>query len=232
MASMRRAKAGLKKMLEEDAWRINLDKIATGGLGNVGALFSFLLYGPQMMHRAACALGMTIANIYEANAESARNIMRRFMWHMNEDSGNIGWGIPDAFGETLACSQALAQNYSNILISYIMDLGFADNYCDYAPLRRECFWAIGRVAQVRPEVMEKARFWLVKGLQDEDSICRGMAAWALGELAPELTDAPALSRLAKSGNEDVCEIFVSVGFEEKTVSAWAAWALARKVNCQ
>lgn len=229
MANMRRAKAELKKMLTAGDWQANLAKIAAGGLGNVGALFSFLLYGPELMHRSARALGMTIAAIYENDADAARNIIRRFMWQMNEDSGNIGWGIPDAFGETLAASAPLAKSYSSILISYIMNLGFADNYCDYAPLRRECYWAIGRVAQARQELMEKARPWLVKGLAEEDGICRGMAAWALGELAPELTDAPALSRAANANDENECEIFVGAVFESKTVSAWAAWALARKI---
>lgn len=227
MANFRRAKAELKKMLEQSDWRAHLPGIAAGGLGNVGALFSFLLYGPQMMHRAAQALGATVASIYDREPEAARNIIRRFMWHMNEDSGNIGWGIPAAFGETLAQSPGLAKSYANILTSYIMDLGFADNYCDQAALRRECYWAIGCLAQAQPRLMEKARPWLLKGLHDEDSICRGMAAWALGQLPGDFMDAPALGQLANAGNNDICEVFDSGEMRSETVSGWARIALAK-----
>lgn len=227
MANLRRAKAELKNMLQVNEWRDNLCTIAAGGLANTGALFSFLLYGGEFMHRAACALGMTVAGIYEKNPEAARNIIRRFMWQMNEDSGNIGWGIPDAFGETLAHSPDLAKNYASILTSYIMDLGFADNYCDHAVLRRECYWAIGRVAQAEPNLMEKARPWLVKGLNDEDEVCRGMAAWALGQLPPDLMGAPALAKLAKAGDNTVCEVFDKGVMLEETASGLAAKALAK-----
>ena len=54
---------------------------------------------------------------------------------MSEESGNIGWGIPEAFAECLAASPELAKTYHKILISYIVDLGFDDNYCDNDQLR-------------------------------------------------------------------------------------------------
>lgn len=159
------------------------------------------------MHRAARALGLLIANIYKEEPETARNLIRRFMWHMNEESGNIGWGIPDAFAETLAASPGLAQTYLRILNSYIFDLGFDDNFCDHDILRRDCYWAIGRLAEVNADLAEPARVWLVKGLADVDPICRGMAAWALGKMGPSLDAAPALRKLAESGGNDECDIF-------------------------
>lgn len=228
MANLRRAKKELKAILESNNWAEHLDQIAAGGQANVGALFSFLLHEPQMAHRAARALGLTVAKLYENNPEAARNIIRRYMWHMNEDSGNIGWGIPYAFAETLAGCPQLAGSYGHILLSYIYDLGFADNYCDQDALRRECYWGIGRLAQTQPQIVEKARHWLVKGLQDKDSICRGMAAWALAQLGPQLADAPALNKLANAENHDICQIFDQNKLEERQVSQLAAEALARE----
>lgn len=228
MANMRQAKKRLKALLEGPGWQENLEQIAAGGLANTGALFSFLLYDPEFMHRAARALGLTTAAVCEKNPEAARNIIRRFMWHMNEDSGNIGWGIPDAFAETLAASRRLAESYASILLSYIMELGFADNYCDHAPLRRECYWAAGHLAQAWPDLAEKARPWLARGLGDEDSLCRGVAAWALGQLGPGLMEAPSLAALARAGDEDECVIFDGGVMRTNTVSGWAACALARK----
>ena len=227
MPKMRTSKKELKRLLQEPDWRDHLEEIAAGGMTSVGPLFSFLLLGPLTMHRAAVALGATVARLAETEPETARNVIRRFMWHMNEDSGNIGWGIPDAFAECLAASEALAETYHRILISYIMDLGHADNYCDHDVLRRSCYWAIGRLAEVRPEMCAMARPWLLKGLEDTDSICRGMAAWALSKLPRDMMDAPALRRLAEAGNEDVCEIYEADSIHSARVSELARAALTR-----
>lgn len=227
MPKMRTSKKQLKRLLQGPDWRDHLEEIAAGGMTSVGPLFSFLLLGPLTMHRAAAALGVTVAQLAVTEPETARNVIRRFMWHMNEDSGNIGWGIPDAFAECLAASEALAESYHRILISYIMDLGHADNYCDHDVLRRSCYWAVGRLAEVRPEMCQGARPWLRKGLADEDSICRGMAAWALAKLPQDMMDAPALRRLAESGDEDVCEIYEADSIREERVNELARAALAR-----
>ncbi|MDE5878948.1 MAG: HEAT repeat domain-containing protein [Desulfovibrio sp.] len=227
MPKMRNSKQHLKRLLQDADWQTHLEEIAAGGMTSVGPLFSFLLLGPLTMHRAAAALGATVARLAETEPEAARNVIRRFMWHMNEDSGNIGWGIPDAFAECLAASEPLAESYHRILISYIMDLGHADNYCDNDILRRSCYWAVGRLGEVRPEMCAGARPWLRKGLEDVDSICRGMAAWALARLPEDMMDAPALRRLAESGNADICEIYEAGSLFSARVDELARAALMR-----
>lgn len=227
MARMREAKGRLENLLLEDDWQSNLEEIAKGGLANTGALFSFLLRDHLMMHRAACALGLTIAAIAQNDPEKAKILVRNFMWHMNEDSGNIGWGIPDAFAETLAHSPMLANTYANILISYIIDLGHADNYCDNDILRRSCFWAVGRFAQAQPQLALKAIPWLVKGLSDRDNLCRGYAAWALGQLPPDERALAPLRQLALTNDNEICEVFEHMKMEERTVGDLAAETLKK-----
>lgn len=230
MARMRSAKKRLREMLAKPDWQASLNEIASGGSENVGALFSFLALDPETMHRAACALGLLVAKLARDEPDYAKNIVRRFMWHMNEESGNIGWGIPDAFAETLANSEYLAKSYSSILISYIMDLGHDDNYCDHDILRRDCYWAVGRLAQKFPQLAEKARPWLLKGLADKDDICRGMAAWALAQLPPSLNDAPGLRKLAESHDEEKCEIFAGDKIRVHTVGELAKMAMQRDLQ--
>jgi hypothetical protein len=204
-----------------------MDEITDMGLTGINALFAFLPKDTRTMHRAAACLGVSVAGLAEHSPEDARNIVRRLMWHMNEDSGNIGWGIPEAFGEILAASESLAKQYKNILISYIMDLPGADNYCGNATLRRSCYWAVGRLAEARPGLASKARTWLANGLEDQDIICRGMAAWALTQLAPDMLDAPALRCLAEAGHSELCVLFDGGNVLEKSVSALAREALER-----
>ena len=54
-----------------------------------------------------------------------------------------------------------------------------------------------------------------------------MAAWALGQLPPDLMDAPALRRLAGSGNGDICEIYEDDRIREARVDDLARATLAR-----
>ena len=77
--SMRSTKQKLKECLVSPQWREHLDEIAQGGLENIGPLFSFLLLGPQTMHRAAVALGQVTARLMQEQPESAKNIVRRLM---------------------------------------------------------------------------------------------------------------------------------------------------------
>lgn len=207
MARMRSVKTRLRQLLECDNWRAHLPDMAAEGLAAVGPLLSFLLLEPRTRHRAAVALGEVAAALEATRPEAVRNLMRRLMWHMNEESGNIGWGIPEAFAEVCCASSLAAREFHRVLISYVIELEKDDNYCDHDVLRRSCFWGIGRLAQVRPDLAEWARPWLRRGLDDPDDICRGMAAWALRQLPADMMDAPRLRRLAEEGPDTGCEIF-------------------------
>lgn len=220
-------KKKLKMELESPSWQESLPEIAALGQKACPGLFSLLLSAPETRHRAAAALGLAIADIAEKNPEKGRDYIRQFMWRMNEDSGNIGWGVPEAFAETLAASPMLAREFAHILISYIIDLGFADNFCDYAPLRRSCYWAVGRLAEANPLLAAPAGKWLLKGLEDEDEICRGMAAWALGKLPPVPEEAAELEKLTHSPSSALCEIFENGALREVSISGAAKETLAK-----
>lgn len=120
-----------------------------------GPLFAALLHPDQLLRwRAVTALGAATARLAQQSPEDARTVMRRFMWHMNEESGNIGWGIPEAMGETLARSGLLAREYGRILCSWVHDFeGLADStWIDHPPLRAGAWWGIARLAQAQPGI--------------------------------------------------------------------------------
>ena len=52
--------------------------------------------------RAVSAMGIVTAALADARMDAARVIMRRMMWQLNDESGGIGWGIPEAMGEIMA----------------------------------------------------------------------------------------------------------------------------------
>ncbi len=234
MARLRTNKKILHKWLVSENWQAHLNDITNMPAREViGPLLSFLLLGGEMTHRAAMALGMSLAGLAEEKAEDARNILRRFMWHMNEESGNIGWGIPEAFAESLVHSPRMAKEFHPILLSYIMDTGRDDNFCDHAILRRSCYWAVGRFVGAQPKLCTRVIPWLLGGLNDEDIVCRGMAIWALckfpkGMLSP-LDVVPLLKRIANSDPvilSTPCVIFDDLILQEKSIDILSQEALA------
>jgi hypothetical protein len=158
--------------------------------------------------------------------------MRRFLWQMNEESGNLGWGVPESMAETLARSDPLAREFARVLFSYIRDTGREDNFVDHAPLRRSCYWAVGRVIRARPELAAGALPLLRAGLQDEDIPCRGVAAWAVSglvhrESVVELrSELEALSAAEESADTTV-QLFDGDRVREYTVAELAGSALAK-----
>ena len=90
----------------------------------VNALFSFF-YSRDPLHfwQAVTAMGAVVSLLAEENMETARVVMRRLMWSLNEESGGIGWGSAEAMGEIMARSEPMAKEYACILISFINPCG-------------------------------------------------------------------------------------------------------------
>jgi len=118
---------------------------------SVNALFTYIQHTTdEVKWRAVTAMGRVVLNIYENKPESARIIMRRLMWSLNDESGGIGWGAPEAMGEIMALNKQLAREYRNVLRSYVDSEG---NYLEYAPLRQGAVWAVQRVTAAHPDIM-------------------------------------------------------------------------------
>jgi hypothetical protein len=142
----------------------------------VNPLFSFLYHGDSLLKwRAVTAMGVVVAALFERNPESARVVVRRLIWNLNDESGGIGWGSPEAMGEILARSARLASEYACILISYIDPAG---NFLEHAVLQRGVLWGIGRLANARPDFTKDAGVFLLPFLASKDPVHRGLAAWA------------------------------------------------------
>jgi len=190
----------------------------------VNPLFSFLYHkDPLIRWRAVTAMGAVVARLAREDLESSRIIMRRLIWNLNDESGGIGWGSPEAMGEIMARHEGLAREYGNILVSYINEAG---NYLEYEMLQRGVLWGLGRLAHVRPEFVGNAGDYLSPFLQSEDSYLRGLAAWVSGAISSETTK-PLLENLID--DEAGISIFIDMRMEECTVGQLAAEALSRTV---
>ena len=138
----------------------------------------------ELRWKAITAMGFIVSTIASKDMESARIVMRRLMWSLNDESGGIGWGAPEAMGEIMACNEGLAQEYVHILFSYAREDG---NFLEHEPLQRGVLWGLGRLAQVMPHLLEKQNVSqpLQFYLKSSDATIRALAAWTLGLIGVE-----------------------------------------------
>jgi hypothetical protein len=127
--------------------------------------------------RAVAAMGRTVARLAEQNLESARVVMRRLIWNLNDESGGIGWGSPEAMAEIMARHPRLAEEYAPLLCSYVKR---EQNFLEHDGLQRGALWGAARLARVRPGMVADAAEDLALSLHSADPYHRGYAAWALG----------------------------------------------------
>ena len=187
----------------------------------VNPLFSFVCSTDLTVRwRAVTAMGVVMATLAAADMEAARVVMRRMMWQLGDESGGIGWGIPEAMGETMALHEGLAEEYAHMLVSYIQKDG---NFLEHAPLQRGVLWGLGRLAQARPSLVEKAIPDIEMFLSAEDGHLRGLAAWILGLVGAQGAR-PRLKNLIGDGAEVL--LYLDWRVERCTVSELASRALA------
>lgn len=154
----------------------------------INPLFSFLCSHEEWLKmRAVTAMGVVAAQLADKDMESARVIMRRLIWNLNDESGGIGWGCPEAMGEIMASHEGIAREYSPILISLIREDG---NLLDHEALLRGALWGIGRLAESKPHLLRDCSPYLLPYLQSPDAALRGLAAWALGSLGASSASSP------------------------------------------
>jgi hypothetical protein len=142
--------------------------------------------------RSVTAMGLVVSRLADENLDSARVVMRRFMWNLNEESGGIGWGCPEAMGECMALSERLADEYGCILWSYLHP---ARNFIEHPALQAGVLWGVGRLAHARAAPMAECADLLRPFLGSPEAALRGLAAWACGPLS-DARLAPLLESLA------------------------------------
>jgi hypothetical protein len=129
---------------------------------------------------AVTVMGQVMDDIARTGMEAARVIMRRILWNLNEESGGIGWGMPEALGEIMAVNRQLAEEYSHMLVSYMRE----ENFLELPALQHGLLWGIGRLAMARPELLLKydADGYMSHYLESSDPVVLGLASRNFGIL--------------------------------------------------
>ncbi len=188
----------------------------------VNGLFSFLYdTDPGVRWHAVAAMGRLVSRAAKSEMESARVIMRRLMWNLNDESGGIGWGSPEAMGEIMAHHQGLAREFALILRSYIRK---DENFIEHPDLQKGVLWAIGRLAGRFPQYLPEADVHVIPFLNSNDAVHRGYAAWASGNLTSFAAVGPLLELIE---DQDEIELFEDLKVKVAKVGILARNALEK-----
>jgi hypothetical protein len=187
---------------------------------SIGPLFSCFFHKDEHIRwRAVSAMGVVVAQLADADMEAARVVMRRLMWNLNDESGGIGWGSPEAMGEIMARNQTLAEEYHNILVSYIREDG---NYLEYEMLQRGVLWGIGRLAHARAQFLYNCSSLLVPYMSSSDPYLKGLSAWASGPL-DRMPVQDCLQKLLE--DQSIIRIYIDLRLVQRKVSDLARESL-------
>ena len=164
----RQLKKKLHGLLLENDLEFVLDQIALyPGKQMISPLISFLYHSDEKIKwHSVTIIGQVMKSLAAVDKEEARLVMRRLLWNLNEESGGIGWGMPEALGEIMAETKWLAEEYSNMLVSYMRE----ENYLELPALQRGLMWGVGRLALLRPDLLLKydADGYMEHYLESED----------------------------------------------------------------
>lgn len=196
-----------------------------GEHGLVNPLFS-ALYRPEEMLRwhTVTIFGEVVARLADKDMEAARMVMRRYLWSLNDESGGIGWGAPEAMAEAMYHHDGLCDEYLHMLISYMRPDGPLEhqdgNFLELPALQQGLLWGISRLAERRAGLLRANGVVsdLLPYLSSEDATVRGLAVKALGLLGAA-GGVVSFSRLLR----DKCPLRLYEGGRMKVVTvAWLA----------
>ena len=187
----------------------------------VNPLFSFLYHADEIVRwRAVSAMGVVTAQIAEKNMESARIIMRRLIWNLNDESGGIGWGSPESMGEIMARSDIMAREFSKILVSYVLPHG---NFLEHDILQRGVLWGLHRLSKADPGLTYSAAPFVRPFLTSKDPFHRGLAI-CFSETVRDASAAPYLEKLIQDNT--LVSLYSDFRMTSHKMANLAAFAMA------
>lgn len=122
--------------------------------------------------RAIEAIGIVVAELCKDRMDVVRDTIRRLLWSMGEESGGIGWSAAEMLGEIIRSNP---DEFSDII-------PIVWSFRDEEMFRAGTVWAMGRIAEVRPDMVDFILNDLSPMLADGNPFVRGYAVWVVGVL--------------------------------------------------
>lgn len=96
---------------------------------------------PWIQRQTVAALGAVAADRRVMDEQRTLDLLRRFVWALNDESGAVPYGVPEAIGEVLTVRPEFRQAFLPILCALLTE----DDMSQTGPIERGAIWAVGRV---------------------------------------------------------------------------------------
>ncbi|MDT8904041.1 DVU0298 family protein [Anaeroselena agilis] len=206
---------GVKRLLYERDWE-EVVRLALIDRRVLRVLIGLLYDADDYAHWLAIdALGRWGGRMAADNPEKTRDLIRRLLWTLNDESGGNPWGATGAIGAVIAARPELFAGYLSMICPFHDDVN----------IYPEFIWSVAAVGSARSDLAAEYVPFLLDALGHASASIRAYAAWCLGALrVPEA--AAALTALM----DDAAEAAVYEGdgvYRRRTVGAIAAESLVR-----
>lgn len=132
--------------------------------------------------RAVEGLGRVVEDPELFDESHALELMRRLVWAMNDESGTVPYGMPEAIAEICMRRPELRGSYVPILGSFLVD----PELLQTGPIERGVVWGLGRVGPLAIELAEHGVEAIRKiERTHEDAEIRDEATRALAKIQPQ-----------------------------------------------
>jgi len=152
---------------------------------------------------------------YEGDRDKVKEYIRRLLWQLNEESGSMGWSVPEVIAEAIVKVPELSEPYGKMMVSSALEA---------TPLLNSTLWAIGRLGRPVVEAVRLCQDMFLAAFDSRDSGTLGLAARASGETG--FSPALVYLEMLKNRKEPV-GIYMDGRFREKSLGEWTGEAIGK-----
>ncbi len=157
--SLRQLKRIIRAFVEKDDFDSIIEYLKKDGR-TISALYS-MSYDKESVSSWRCIhfIGKIVGRLADEDYEEARGLTRRFLWDVTEESGTIGWSVPEILGEVIRENPDPFMDIIPLIFSL---------YDEEMPFRAGVLYAIGRIGEKYPQYVREGLHLLKEGLESED----------------------------------------------------------------
>lgn len=116
--------------------------------------------------RAVEALGVFMHHVEQKDQNYAVELVRRYFWMLNDESGGTAWNASEAIGSILAHCPKTCGHFRYMLAELLDD----------ESLREGALWGLAQLAQVAPDKVDSLEDRIKPFLESSEALVRGLAA--------------------------------------------------------
>lgn len=147
--------------------------------------------------------------------EKVRDYIRRLIWSLTDESGEMGWSAPETIAMTISLIPELLEPYGSMMLVRALE---------EPPLVNGALWGIGRLGKTIRGQVEILKELALETFQSGDPQTLGVAAWAMGEAGLPAA-LPYIKKLVN--RSELARVYIEGRLHEKSLGQWAEEAIGK-----